>query len=160
MITRLKKTLHLYKNPSYKRNKKRLWYSKLLFKGKHKGIKYFILDLGTHPTAYVQIGLEHPLYSINYSDIPSVVNHVHGGLTYSSRGLVYNHRRHFWKYKWVLGWDYAHCDDYYAFDYKVLENEYKPTLNGKKWTTKEIIEECENFCNSLYIYGQTHINNV
>lgn len=115
---------------------------KVLYIGKHRGYKFYILSLGTHPTAYVKIPKKNKLYGLDYLDVDNVLDYldtdinVHGGFTFSDDHLYLN--KHSRPIKgWFLGWDYAHCYDYVGF-YDTL-----PTIfEGKKWTTKEIILEC------------------
>lgn len=92
----------------------------------YKDYHYYILNLGTHPTAYVEIPEGHKLWGVEYSNIKDI--DVHGGLTYSSKQLM-----HIKSNNWFIGWDYAHWNDY-----MVGINE------GKKWTTEEIIEDCKS----------------
>lgn len=114
---------------------------KVLFIGKHKGYKFYILSLGTHPTAYVKIPKKNKLYGIDDSEIDDI--NVHGGFTFSSKHLHLS--KHSMSIKgWFLGWDYAHCYDYSGFE-KILPT----TLGGKKWTTKEIILECKKVIDQI-----------
>ena len=99
----------------------------ILYTDNYKGYNYFIISYGTHPCAYVEIPKNHPYYGVNYMDIDDEIE-VHGGLTYSSSGILLLHDT------WVIGWDYAHCCDY---------SPYLADSNLKKWTTEEIIEECK-----------------
>lgn len=165
MLTKLRKALHLYKNPSYNarlypqgmKKTKCLFKYKLLFKGRCQGYDYFILDLQSHPTAYVKVNKKHAYYGKDYYDLPAEFDYiVHGGLTFASGYLKYNGRIH--QNGWYFGWDYAHAGDYYAFnDYGTLafcEEKIPPFLQGKsnkdkKWKTEEIIEDCEKFCKAL-----------
>lgn len=52
----------------------------ILFEGKYRDYQFYILNLGTHPTAYVEIPKENKLYEKDYDEIDI---DVHGGLTYS-----------------------------------------------------------------------------
>ena len=111
--------------------------SRTIEEGVLHGYKYMIRTVrGTHPCAYVVIPDGHIikeyvdkwLDEINEGDwsyseyelIEMHTNiHVHGGLTYGNRN--------------VIGWDYAHCDD------------YAPIYDegGKKWTRDEIMRDIE-----------------
>jgi len=85
----------------------------------YKGFTYKILDMGTHPCAYVQIPKDHMLYNVGYD---SIRIDVHGGLTYAGLGKG-KEEGEYW-----IGWDYAHLGDYYDHD-KIT------TVSGdKKWT--------------------------
>ncbi len=106
----------------------------LLYDGEHKGFSYFILSLGTHPTAYVRIPRSHKLYGKKYDDIDI---DVHGGLTYSSNDLMDIETD-----DWFIGWDYAHVGDYAGYDESLPE--FMRSNNDKKWTVEEIIKDCES----------------
>lgn len=101
----------------------------LLYGGKYKGYKYFILSIANrHPCAYVELPDDHIWYGVDYDEIDL---NCHGGVTYSRDYLGT-------KYKlvpgdcgrWVIGWDYAHSGD------AIGDSDY-----GKKWTTEEIHNE-------------------
>lgn len=113
----------------------------LLYNNIYKGFHYYILNLGTHPTAYVEIPKEHYLYQESYIDIEEYYSiDVHGGLTYSDDSLRIGENTTLMN-TWFIGWDYAHCDDY-----SVLYGK------GKKWTTSEIIKDCENVIKQISLY--------
>lgn len=100
----------------------------LLYAGSYKKYHFYVMSLGTHPTAYVEIPETNKLYNIDYMDID--IN-VHGGLTFSDKKLYISDDVFIDSY--FIGWDYAHYGDYFIFD-----NEYT-----KKWTTEEIIKDCK-----------------
>lgn len=117
--------------------KKRMIYKKvrqieLLYSGTYKNINYHIISYGTHPCAYIEIPVGHPLYGIGYYDLyeKGFDIDVHGGFTYSQHSLMGINTNN-----WILGWDYAHYDDYI---YGLNDNG-----NLKKWTTSEIEKECQ-----------------
>lgn len=112
----------------------------LLYDAIYRNYHFYILNLGTHPTAYVEIPKNNKLYGIEYHDID--IN-VHGGLTYSGDHLCIAKDNVL--QGWFIGWDYAHCYDYAGY-YNEDEFLAKQT---KKWTTKEIIEECKYVINQL-----------
>lgn len=100
---------------------------------KYKGYRYIILSLGTRPTAYIEIPKGHHLCGWDCDDIDI---DVHGGLTYADHNLMGIDSEN-----WYIGWDYAHAGDYYGA--------YGFTRNDKKWTTKEIENECRRAINEL-----------
>lgn len=116
----------------------------LLHYDKYKGYNYYILNLGTHPTAYIEIPKRHKLYKQDYDDIYKMGYDidVHGGLTYSSNELMGIKTEN-----WFIGWDYAHAGDYMGY-YSDFNNWNIKTIHSicddKKWTTEEIIKECKN----------------
>lgn len=102
----------------------RMPYPELIKTGNYKNFNYYIYSLGTHPCAYVDVGntsLDH--FDYDYIDIQC-----HGGLTYSNKTL---HDLDF--ESWFIGWDYAHYGDHLGC-----------SSGGKKWTIKEIEEECKD----------------
>ena len=111
----------------------------LLHFDKYKGYNYYILNLGTHPTAYVEIPKDNVLYGKDYNEIydEGYYIDVHGGLTYSNSYLMGIET-----VNWFIGWDYAHCYDYSGY-YDLIKDSV--LIEGtKKWTTEEIIKECED----------------
>lgn len=120
--------------------------NELLEKGKELGFTYYIMNLGTHPTAYIEIPKGHELYNKDYEDIYEEVDiDVHGGLTYSGN--------HLWISKnqkiegWFIGWDYAHYGDYVGYEERLPK---WLRTGGKKWSTEEILEEIKETCKKLY----------
>ena len=107
----------------------------LLYNDIYRGYHFYILNLGTHPTVYVEIPKNHKYFQKSYIDIENI--YVHGGLTYSDDFLMTSYGT-IMKNSWFIGWDYGHCDDY-CFDLN----------DGKVWTTEEIIEDCINVINQL-----------
>lgn len=116
----------------------------LLDKGTCFGYEYYILNLGTHPTAYVKIPEPHPLYEKKYHDIYSYFD-VNGGLTYSDNYLRISDTEEI--EGWFIGWDYAHYGDYFGGE-KMFPKYHR--IGGKRWTTEEIIEEAVGVCRKLY----------
>ena len=125
--------------------------TELLCKGKYKNYNYYVLNLGTHPTAYIEIPKENKLYRKSYDEIYKIGCDidVHGGLTYSNNELMGIKSEN-----WFIGWDYAHCGDYCGYE------EFMPEsirTYGKKWTTEEIIEECKNAIDQIIDFESKEI---
>lgn len=101
----------------------------VLYSGEYRGHKFAILNLGSHPTAYVEdkIGL------IGYEDFRLNGISVHGGFTFHDTGYWGNDSE---KISW-LGWDYAHSGDFMG--YYSTDNPFY--YSSKQWTTAEIYEE-------------------
>ena len=110
---------------SYKRKRE------VLATGYSFGILYFVMNLGTHPTAYIKLPDN---ANIDYGKIDEL--DVHGGITYNEGELWITDNKkiegHF------VGWDYAHFEDYEGYD-SMLPLQFR--TNGKKWTTEEILED-------------------
>jgi len=115
----------------------------LLYNSIYKGFHFYILNLGTHPTAYVEIPKKHKLFGVDYNDIDISV---HGGFTYSRDNLFISENTKM-DGSWFIGWDYAHCGDYYCTD---LPNCFCEK-NDKKWITEEIIVDCIKVIDQLSI---------
>lgn len=106
------------------------------------GYRIVVLNLGTHPTAYVRIPDESRMlrYGFNAQDI-----NVHGGITFFGSDVlgVPDAKGHTW-----IGWDYGHFRDY--LKYYTGHRKNKPiVMHGKKYTTEEIIEEAEHVVDQL-----------
>ena len=109
--------------------------------GNYKGFNYYIMNLGTHPTAYIEIPKQHKIYNKTYDDIDL---EVHCGLTYSRNYLYIDEYK---KIKgWFIGWDYGHYGDYSGYD-ELLPKQFR--TEGKKWTTEEILEEVKSAINKI-----------
>ena len=123
--------------------KDRLGNGKILYQGVYKNIFFDVVNLGTHPCCYVFLPKEHKLYNMDYCDIEEIsdIGIAHGGLTYSKDYLLADPDM---KGYWVVGWDYAHYNDYCVY-YEDLVSE-EPL---KKWTTEEMIEDCKNAIDKL-----------
>ena len=109
----------------------------ILFEGTYEGYQFYIMNLGTHPTAYIEVPITNKLFGKTCDEIyeMGIDIDVHGGLTYSRNHLFGSE-----KYKWFIGWDYAHAGDYAGYSEKY------PSLSrlshyDKKWTTEEIFED-------------------
>ena len=108
----------------------------VLDRGIIDGYEYFILSLGTHPTAYINIPANHPAYGKEYEKIDI---DVHGGLTYGERRLRLDDEKII--NGWFIGWDYAHYGDMFT------ASSYR--RSDKAWTTAEIHKEVENVIEQL-----------
>ena len=105
------------------------------------GFLYYIMNLGTHPTAYIKIPKDHKYYGKDMGEIDLDVN---GGVTYSNEELNISENERI--EGWFIGWDYAHYGDYTGLELMVPK-QYR--TGGKKWTTKEIYEEVRQACYQL-----------
>lgn len=114
----------------------------LLDKGTCCGFNCYILNLGTHPTAYVEIPKKHKYYQKNYNEIGDAID-VHGGLTYSENNLYIGENQEI--EGWFIGWDYAHYNDYMGY----FDSNMISLNNLKKWSTEEIREEVYEVCRQL-----------
>jgi hypothetical protein len=118
----------MYKQPSYVAAR----CNKELLRGHYRGFEYRIMDLGTHPTAYVKIPEGHPFWMDWRHPIADKIE-VHGGITYSRKGLYCESN---YLDGWWIGWDYAHWGDHSGYD---GAEPWNPWI--KKWTTEEILHD-------------------
>lgn len=108
------------------------------------GYEFCIINRGTHPCAYIRIPNDNKLYHF-YSDVLENVMLCHGGITWESNrvnGLPKENKNN---KKW-LGWDYAHCCDYFPYDFNPNDD------TCKKWTTEEIFKEIKEVIDRLEKY--------
>ena len=105
--------------------------------GEYKGFHFYVLTLGTHPCAYVDV-TDSDLNGTHYTDINI---ECHCGLTYSRDYLHTVDKK-----GWFIGWDYAHYGDFAGYE---LEMPIDIRTNGKKWTTYEIINECKQVIDQI-----------
>ena len=108
---------------------------KRIAEGTHKKLHYYVLTMGTHPCAYIDVS-ETRLAGISYEHLSYI--DCHGGLTYSSNELATVDKK-----GWFIGWDYAHYNDYVGFLQEFLDDAALQPYAPKKWTTAEIVNECE-----------------
>ena len=101
----------------------------------YHGRNYYVVSLGTHPCAYVDVS---DLLSMARRKREYIENAIdcHGGITYSDAGLAVEN-----KTGWYIGWDYAHCTDYAG---------YMPHESlAKKWATAEMVSECKRVIDQI-----------
>ena len=117
----------------------------ILDKGFFKDYEYIILNLGTHPCAYICLDANSKFYQKQYGEIPI---DVHGGVTFSEdklyRVLEYSDEDgeetlQTIERDWIIGWDYNHFNDCNG----------SLGFCGRKYTTKEIKQEVEEAINQL-----------
>ena len=121
---------------------KQMEYSKnriidVLYDDYYKNYRFIILNLGTHPVAYVEIPKKSKLYKKKYDKID--IN-VHGGLTYGNSFLMLSEHE-ILDNTWFIGWDYAHAGDYIGYELQFPELSLN-SVDDKKWTTEEMIADC------------------
>lgn len=113
----------------------------VLHSGEYKGYKFCIMNLGTHPTAYVECKLEN---CNSYGDKRLDEISVHGGFTYLDNA--------YWDETdktTYLGWDYAHFMDYAGYKLNFLDR--MRSKENKKWTTAEIFEEVKHVIDQMSV---------
>ena len=109
----------------------------ILDSGIYQGRKYAIVNLGTHPTAYVSLTEDEENFSTDYNDYGCI--NVHGDFTYCDTSYWNDDDSIY------IGWDYAHCCDYCSY----YEKANTPLRNNKKWTTQEILEDVHYVINQM-----------
>ena len=134
-----------------------VWSSEVLMIDSYKGYQYCIMSYGHHPCCYVSIHEGHPALVFDDSEYWKIPVSCHGGITFFDKGL----RKAvdvdlLGSNEWVIGWDYAHCDDFsgtYIKKNSKTVNHLETRLFGdtKKWSTKALIKECMNVIDQLYL---------
>ena len=109
----------------------------VLYSGEYRGHKFAILNLGSHPTAYI----ENKMAITDYYDCRLDNVEVHGGFTYCDTGHLNEESN---KMSW-LGWDYAHSGDFMGY-YSTDDPFYYQT---KQWTTAEIYDEVKSVIDQI-----------
>ena len=117
-------------------NKNRPGSAEQIAGGTYKNFDYYVLNLKTHPTAYIDV-TNSPLNGCD-EDIDISC---HGGITWCDNFVKYIDKK-----RWSIGWDYAHYGDYMDYGDTSLNNMFS---NDKKWTTEEIVEECKNVIDQI-----------
>ena len=90
--------------------------------------RFLILRGAVSLCAYVGVPKDHPLWGMQYDDLPL---QCHGGLTYSGEGGK-GLPEGFWWY----GWDYAH-----AGDFAILPRSARLGSGDKQWTVEEVYKD-------------------
>lgn len=115
----------------------------VLNRGIYKGYEYLVISLGRHPTAYVCLTEKDEYFGKHYDEI---YIDCHGGITYAEPTISFLEWSEKYKCmvrtsikdKWIIGWDYAHYGDYDIW-----------SRSGRKYTTKEITQECKKVIKQL-----------
>lgn len=102
--------------------------------GFYRGFHFYVLTMGSHPCAYVDTRC-----SVFSTD---AIN-CHGGITY----------KHFTlptvpEISEFIGWDYAHYNDFLAFNDR-LAKEYGEPYRAHKYTLSEIVKECADVIDQI-----------
>lgn len=121
----------------------------ILAKDLYKGYEYMVVSYGVHPCAYIALTEHQPYYRA--ADYDDVRLSCHGGCTFIEWGYtgVYDQT-----YK-VIGWDYGHYTDFSGSYLITGHPPYAP--KGKKWTTKEMIQDCKNVIEQLYVMEHSEL---
>ena len=101
--------------------------------GNYRGLDYYVLNLGTHPCAYVDIS-EYEGEPLNVEKIVCL-----GGITYLEQYLASVDRNGAF-----IGWDYSHC-----WDYNGACRDFPYTKELKRWTTAEMVDECKHVIDQI-----------
>lgn len=112
---------------------------------------YFVLNMGTHPCAYVGIPKGSRFYNVSYDMVPVLC---HGGLTFGEihTASIFNNTEE----RYFIGWDYGHLGDFigYALDDFIFDIfDLSDDNDDKKWTTSEMVEECLDVIDQLERLG-------
>lgn len=103
----------------------------LVDEGVYEEIKYFIISYGTHPCAYIENVWK--FESTDDERLDDIL--VHFGFTF----LGVKERTD------CIGWDYAHCDDYYEYPNIGIT----PISGLRRWMYEDILEEIKDVINQM-----------
>lgn len=122
----------------------------IVYEETYRKIKFTICFLrGGYYTCYLDVTKTN-LYSLDYNsiDLP-----VYWGLTYGDHRYPWEEEKDFDKY--IIGWDYGHCDDAYENDMSKLifgDKYYEQESIGNIHHTKEeLIKDCKSAIDLMYI---------
>lgn len=102
--------------------------------GFYRGFHFYVLTMGSHPCAYVDVG---------HSEFLADEINCHGGITYENDILsTVSEKSHF------IGWDYAHNNDFLVFNDQ-LAKEYGEPYRAHKYTLSGIVKECINVIDQI-----------
>ena len=102
--------------------------------GFYRGFHFYILTMGSHPCAYVDVGR---------SEFLADEINCHGGITYEDSILATVPEK-----SYFIGWDYAHYNDFLVFNDR-LAKEYGEPYRAHKYTLTEIVKECVNVIDQI-----------
>ena len=102
--------------------------------GFYRGFHFYVLTMGSHPCAYVDVG---------HSEFLADEIYCHGGITYGSNKLATVPEK-----SYFIGWDYAHYNDFLVFNDR-LAKEYGEPYRAHKYTLSEIVKECANVIDQI-----------
>lgn len=116
--------------------------SEVLAAGTCMSIPFYVVSYGNHPCCYIELSAGHPLFGVDYDELPDPVGYIpHGGFTYSEPYLKAINSSE-GAGKWYLGWDYGHIGDFCAYMLMPHWQSDPEAEHAKKWTINELVEEC------------------
>lgn len=123
----------------------------VLYLGKYKKYDFFVLNLGTHPTAYIRIPKTHPFFGKSYEEC-SPNEPIIEPLTFSDSSAIFKDSLN-QKVPdgWYLGIDFAHMGDWLGY----WSEEENIKWGNHKYTTAEIAWKCTEIIDYL-IQVQNH----
>ena len=128
--------------------------TEILARDFHKGYEYLVVSYGVHPCAYIVLQEGQPYYNAKSYDEVDIT--CHGGCTFVDKGSNFKPLGFDNSYK-VIGWDYGHYNDFSGT--YLRDNEARIVFRmTKKWTTKEIIEECKQVIEQLYVLEHSELS--
>ena len=108
----------------------------VLYLGSYKKYVFFILNMGTHPTAYIRIPESHPFFQKHYIECNPSMDF----FTFSENSLAFNNQLDTPVPEgWYLGFDHAHLGDWLGY----WSDEENIRQGHRKYTTEEMVEECK-----------------
>lgn len=111
--------------------------------GFYRGFHFYILTMGSHPCAYVDVGCNEFLVDVGCNEFLADEINCHGGITYCDNTLATVPEK-----SYFIGWDYAHYNDFLVFNDR-LAKEYGEPYTAHKYTLSEIVKECGNVIDQI-----------
>ena len=113
--------------------------SEIIARNIYKGVEYFVVNIGTHPCAYVVCDKEFlDNHKDEWGDIDGIS--VHGGVTYTDKlsDLSAFCGDPELKEVYCFGWDYGHAGDWSGYLTDLQNN------GSRKYTTEMVVEDCKD----------------
>lgn len=134
--------------------------AEILAAGSYFGVPYYVCSLGNHPVCYIEVSGVDGLYGESWNS--EAVHRIckvepHGGFSWSDYDAPALQPYLNDESKWFLGWDYAHCGDYSAFE-ELMPEECR--RGGRKWTTAEMVAETKRVISGITTKKEDYSNNV
>lgn len=132
----------------------RLEKPEVIAQGEYNNFKYYVLNLGTHPCAYIDV-TDTKLVGMEFGDIYYKTKiECHCGFTYSRNYLTSVDES---GKRYYIGWDYAHYGDYIGYE-TMFPSEL--IMGSKMYNTAEMVQECKNVINQIVEYLQEEENGL
>ena len=112
----------------------------VIAEGQYRDLSFIVINsMHKYPCAYVDVAPT----KLNGFTEKDLYLCCHGGVTYSKESLPRQGEKGWW-----IGWDYAHWGDFVPFISMGIDID----RTQRKWTTEEVVEECLNVIDEVWVY--------